>query len=253
VPTAVKLQEQFGDDLQVIFVECQGANRDQYEAFAWKMKWMGGPAMWTEERPFGKVANTLPETALIGVDGKILLQGNPGNLGSKLEEAIVAEIKKSKKAPEGTPSALTKAWTAFAKGDIADALAECDKVGTDEATAAREEFTTRWKRSLARGKWLVDNGYAVEAEEHLAQLAKGAKGAADLEAEVAAEVARLAEPSRADEREASKAYDTFVGQVARKKPFDASNVRKAEGLAKKFAGTKSGERLERFVTLADVK
>jgi hypothetical protein len=44
-----------------------------------------------------------------------------------------------------------------------------------------------------------------------------------------------------------------VGQVARKKPFDASNVRKAEGLAKKFAGTKSGERLERFVTLADVK
>jgi hypothetical protein len=253
VPTALKLQEEFGDDLQVIFVECQGANRDQYEAFAWKMKWMGGRAMWTEERPFGKVANTLPETALVGVDGKILLQGNPGDLGSKLEEAIAAEVKKSKKAPDGTPSALTKAWSAWAKGDFADALAECDTVGTDAAKAAREQFTTRWKRSVARGKWLVDNGLAVEAEEHLGRLAKGAKGAADLEAEVAAEQARLAEPSRADEREASQAYDRFVGQVARKKPFDASNVRQAEGLAKKFAGTKVGERFERFVMLAAVK
>ncbi len=253
MPSALKLQEQYGDALQVVFVECQGATRDQYEAFAWKMKWMGGRAMWTEERPFQTVGNGLPETALVGVDGKILMQGHPGNFGSKLEDALAAEIKKVKEAPEGTPAPLKKAWVSFAKGDVTAAIAECDKLATDEAKAAREEFVTRTKRRIARAKWLVDNGYLAEAEEHLGKLAKDVKGAADLESSVAAEAAKLSEPARAAEREASKAYVAFVGQVAKKKPFEAANVKKAEGLAEKHAGTKSKDRFERFAELSKVK
>lgn len=253
MPTALKLQEKYGDDLQVLFVECQGASREQAEAFIWKMKWMGGPAMWTEERPFKTVGNGLPETALVGVDGTILMQGSPGMLGSKLEDAIAAEVKKSKKAPDGVPSDLKKAWTSFVKGDVAEALTECDTVGTDEAKAAREEFVTRTQKRIARAKWQIDNGYLVEADELLKDLAKSVKGAADLEAAVQSEVARAAEPARMDEREASKAYSTFVSQVSKKKPFDGPNVQKAEGLAKKFAGTKSAERAAHFAKLSEVK
>jgi hypothetical protein len=83
VPTSTKLQEQFGDDVQVIFVECQNTPKDTYEAFAWKMKWMGNGAMWTTERPMATVGNGLPETAVLGIDGAILmptLSGEPAAL-----------------------------------------------------------------------------------------------------------------------------------------------------------------------------
>lgn len=253
MPTALKLQEEFGDDLQVIFVECQGATRDQAEAFTWRMKWMGGQAMWTEERPFKTVGNGLPETALVGIDGTILLQGYPGDMGKKIEEAIVAEIKKGKEAPEGTPSELKPAWKSFLKGELAAAIAECDKLGTDEAKAAREEFVVRTERRIARAKWLLDNGYVLDAESRLAQLAKDAKGVADLEAKTTAEATRLAEPERAAEREAAKTWSLFVNAVAKKKPFEAANVQKAEGLAKKFVGTKTADRAARFSTLSKIK
>jgi len=253
VPSALKLQEEFGDDLHVIFVECQGATRDQAEAFTWRMKWMGGRSMWTEERPFATVGNGLPETALVGSDGTILLQGYPGDMGKKIEEAIVAEIKKGKEAPEGTPSALKPVWKTFLKGDVAAALAECDKLGTDEAKAAREEFTTRTERRIARAKWLIDNGYLIDADSRVAQLAKDVKGVAELETKLAAETARLAEPERAAEREAAKSWSTFVTAVAKKKPFEAANVKKAEALAEKYSGTKTAERAARFGTLSKLK
>lgn len=250
MPSALKLQEEYGDALQVLFVECQGSTRDQYEAFAWKMKWMGGRAMWTDERPFATVGNGLPETALVGVDGKILFQGYPDG---KIEELLAAEVKKAKEAPAGTAAALKKPWSSFLKGDVGPAIAECEKLATDEAKAARDEFVARAQRRIARVKKLVEEGLIVEADALVAKLARDVKGAPELETAVAAETARLAEPERAAERAASQAYTTFVGQVAKKKPFDAPNVKKAEGLAEKHAGTKSGERAARFVALSKVK
>ena len=254
MPAALKLAEEYGDALQVIFVECQGATRDQYEAFVWKQKWMGpSNTMWTEERPFPTVGNGLPETALVGIDGKILMQGYPGNFGKKLEEALAAEIKKAKDAPAGTAAPLKKAWTSFAKGEIAAALAECDKLGTDEAKAAREEFVTRTNARIARAKWLLDNGFVVEAEKHFEKLGKDVKGAAELETSVSAEAARLNDPALAAERDAAKAVSTFFGQIAKKKPFDGPNVQKAESLAEKHAGTKSAERAAHFAALSKVR
>lgn len=254
MPSALKLAERYGDALQVIFVECQGATRDQYEAFAWKMKWMGrSNTMWTEERPFRKAGTGLPETALVGIDGRILMQGHPGNLGEKLEEAIAAEIEKAKGAPAGTPAPLEKAWTTFSKGEVAAALAECDEVGTDEAKAAREEFVGRTTRRIERAKWLLDNGYVLEAEKHLEKLAKDVKGAADLETLVNAEVTRSNEPGLAAERDAAKAVAAFFGEIAKKKPFDGPNVQKAESLAKKHTGTKSGARAAHFAALSKVR
>ena len=113
MPASVKLQEEYGDQIQVIFVHCQQATPDQWEAFAWKQKWMGNDAIWTEERPVQTKGSGLPEVALIGIDGTILLQGHPGMLGKKLEDTVAAEIEKARKAPEGTPKELVKAWTSF--------------------------------------------------------------------------------------------------------------------------------------------
>jgi hypothetical protein len=253
VPASIKLQEQYGDAIQVIFVESQSHTREDYESFAWRYKWMGNLAMWTEERPIPTVGTGLPETALIGIDGKVIMQGNPGGFGKKLEAAIAAEIKKSKEAPAGTPDALKKAWSSYLKGDVAAAIAECDKLGTDEAKAARAQFLASAKQRIARTKWLIDNGYVTEAEKLGDELTKGVKGCADLEPLIATQVARLTSTELTNEREAAKAWSSFVDQVAKKKPFDDGNVKRAESLGKKYAGTKNGERAAHLAELAKVK
>ena len=99
MPASTKLQEKLGDDVQVIFVECQNTPKDTYEAFAWKMKWMGNRAMWTVERPIPTKGNGLPEVALIGVDGEVVMQ-EVWRLGQKFEDAIGGRVK-----VEGQPRA----------------------------------------------------------------------------------------------------------------------------------------------------
>lgn len=255
VPPALKVQDEYGDAIQVILVECQGATRDQYEAFAWSHEWMGTAAMWTSERPVQMTGKIMPESCLLDADGRIVMQGSNDSLSGKLDKAIAAEVKKSKKAPAGTPPALEKAWSAFEKGGLADALSECDKAGTDEAKVAREHFVSSAKSKVDRAQRLIDDGYLFEAEKLTDALAAETKGVADLEPLVAAQVARIASPEMATEREASKAVGQFFAQItaAKKKPFEAGTVQKAELLAKKHADTKSGERAARFVELSRVK
>jgi len=252
VPASVKLQEQFGDDVQVIFVECQNTPPDVYEAFAWKMKWMGNGAMWTAERPMETTGSGLPETAVLGVDGTVLLQGHPGDFGKKLEETVVAEIKKSKQAPAGTPKELEKVWSQFAKGDVAGAIAECDKLGSEPAKEAREAFVARTTARIERARWMLDNGYLAAGDKLLGTLEKAVKGHAELSGKVAEQKTRLASAELADEREADKAFAGFVAKVAKEKPFEPANVKKAESIATKFKGTKTAARAERFVALSKV-
>ena len=253
MPASIKLQEELGSDVQVIFVECQGTQDDVWEAFAWKMKWMGNDAMWTTERPIPTVGKGLPEVALIGIDGKVIMQGYPGDFGKKFEEAVVAEIKKSKSAPEGTPKELEKAWQLFRKGDLAGALAECDKVTTDGAKALRTELIAMTSAKIERAKWLLDNGFIGEGEKLLNSLAGQVKADATLASAHSDQKSRLATPEMAKEREADKALTSLVGKIAKEKPFEPGNVKKAQSLAEKHSGTRAAERASRLVALAQVK
>jgi len=252
VPASIKVQEQFGDDVQVIFVECQNTEKNTYEAFAWKMKWMGNNAIWTNERVIPTVGRGLPEVALIGVDGTILLQGYPGDFGKQLEETIAAEVKKSKDAPAGAAATLKKAWASFAKGDVGGALAECDKVGGDDGAKARAEMVARTQARLARFERMLAAGELAEADELLGALQKSCKGVVELAPKVADAATKLATPELAAEREAAKAWASFAAKVAKDKPFDGGNVKKAESLAEKHKGTKNGARAAHFVELSKI-
>jgi len=252
VPASTKLQDRYGEDVQVIFVECQGTDKDVYEAFAWKMKWMGNRAMWTDERPIAMKGRGLPEAALIGVDGTVLLQGNPGGLGKKFEEAVAAELEKAKSAPEGTPKELEKAWQLFLEDDLAAAFAECDKVGSNDAATAREEFLERTRAWLARVKWQIDNGYVSEAEGQLGAIEKSVGDHTELAPKIAEQKQRLASADMEREREADKAFNLLVARIAKEKPFEDANVKKVESIASKFAGTKTAARAERFVALSRI-
>lgn len=251
MPASVKLQELYGDDVQVIFIECQNTDKNTYEAFAWKMKWMGNNALWTNERVIPTVGDGLPEVAVIGVDGTVLLQGYPGDFGKKLEETVAAEVKKSKQPPAGTPKELEKAWKLFLAGDVTAALLECDKVGGDAGSEAKAEFLRRVGVRIARLKWLVDDGQLGKAEDLGAALAKSLKGH-ELATSVQEQLTRVASPEMANEREADKLYTSLAQRAAKEKPFDAGNVRKAESIVAKFSGTRSAARAERFVALSKV-
>lgn len=252
MPTSVRLQEQYGDDIQVIFVECQNTPKDTYEAFAWKQKWMGNGAWWTTERPMPTKGSGLPETALIGIDGSVLMQGNPGSFGKKFEEALAAEVKKAKSAPPGTPKALEGAWKSFAKGEAAAAIAECEKLGSDEANKAKDEFVSRLTSRITRTQWMIENGFLSAAEKSLGDLERIVKGNADLSTKVAEKKAQLAAKELDGEREADKAWQAFVADVAKKKPFEPPNVKKVASLSEKWKSTKTSVRMDRFVALSKV-
>jgi hypothetical protein len=249
----VKLQEELGDDLQVIFVHSQNATQQEWEAMSWRSKWRGNAAMWTEEPPVQVEGNTLPKVALIGVDGSVLMTGNPLSMGKKLEEAVLSEVKKAKEPPEGTPKELAKAWGLFHKGDLAGALAESDKVGGDDATKAKEEFLARTESKLARVAWLTENGYLAEADQLLAKLKKSAKGVETIAAKLGEAETKLTAESLKAERDAAAALAKLEEKIAKDKPFDEGNVKKLQAIADKHKGTKAGERAAHLVALSKVK
>lgn len=174
MPTAVKWQQEFGDDLQVIFV---GEPASVVERFALGRKWLGSPAMWTDEpvaapQPLANGAFGTPYSILLSSDGEVLVTGLTSAVHQEVRERIEAEIARGKQAPAGTPEELERAWKLFLSGEVADALEEAARRSEDEdvaesANALTTEFYVRAMARVQRGRWLVDNGYPLEARAHL--------------------------------------------------------------------------------------
>jgi hypothetical protein len=254
VPASIKLQQQYGDDLQVIFAESQNFDEgDSVEAFAWRAKWMGTNAIWTEEQPVPVKGDGLPACALIGIDGKVLLEGNPLGLKKQIEETIAEQVKKAKDGPSDAPADIKKVWATYNKGDIAGALAQCDKLNTDDAKKAKDELTARARSRIARAKWLIDNGFVAEANSLVTTLEKATKADATLSKEVAEQRTRLSDPALAKEAEAGGAFANLTEKMAKDKPFDPSNIKKLESLAEKYKGTKTAERASHLASLSKIK
>lgn len=259
MPASLELQRQYGSDLQVLFVECQGADNATAEAFAWRQKWMDTAAMWTDERPVQVEGNGLPKFALLDTEGQLILSGNPLGMKKQIEEAIAAQVKKAKQPPEGTPAKLAKTWATFAKGDIGVAIADCDKLGAtdpalaDAAKVLRAEMVARTEVRIARSTWLMDNGYIVEATELLTALSKSVKGCADIHGKVTEGLARATKPEVVGaESTAAKELASLMKKI-QEKPFDEGNVKALAKLAEKHKGTKAGERATHMVELAKIK
>jgi hypothetical protein len=249
VPASIKMQEQFGDDLQVVFVESQKASRPMADNFVLRRRWLGGRAMWTGERPVSVPGSSLPKCALLSSAGELLLQGDPLKLHGELEEAITAEIKRGKQAPDDLPRSLQKAWKEFAKGKAAKALAMASKIadaGGPDAEAAvgvYELFERRSEASLQRVEWLMDNGQYARADELAGELKKTFKGAEDLYAKASDLAKRLDGPELRSEREAEK----LLVRLERKlyaEGDDAKLLKDLARFAEKHAGSRVGKRAQ---------
>ena len=90
MPHTVKLAQAYGENLNIILIECQNAGDEKVEKMAYNMTWMGTPAMWTSERPFSTGSRSVPSFALLSNEGEVLMKGNPLDSAKQIEEMITA-------------------------------------------------------------------------------------------------------------------------------------------------------------------
>lgn len=248
MPAGLRLQEEYGDDLQIVFVEVQRTPRDSMETFGWKRKWMGTNAMWTTERPF-KVSGVkgIPHFALLSAEGEVLLSGYSNSKHGEIRKLVAQEVRKRGRAPEHLSPKLAKAWKTFQRGKLAAGIAEAQKVAAKrpelaaQATKLVTDFRARVAARIDRAqRRLAEDPLGVEDE--VATLAKGLAGEPDLLAQLADLQETLAMPFMAIEREAAKLLAKAEDRLNSRGSDDRGARTSLERLAKKYAESYSAER-----------
>jgi hypothetical protein len=217
VPAALKLQESFGDDLAVLFVESQGATRDEIEAFAITRRWMGGRALWTAERPFEVRARSLPYFVLLGSDGRVIAMGDPLAASKEIERRVADEIGRREPAAGESALPVRAAWSEYQRGRAAAALAGLRQLASapeseESARAALAELSARLERDVARAEWLLDHGYFDEARARIERLRRSLRGDEAWMERLDRFMARFDSPELAGEREAARLIGRAVAQ-----------------------------------------
>jgi len=256
VPQSVKMQNELGDDLQVIFVESQNHTIEEAEQLALQKKWFSDRAIWTTERPFEFGDGGLPHTVLLGNDGQVLYNGSPS---SAVDELVAEQIKLAKKGPKGLSPACAKAWQDFEKGSWAAAIKSLDAVQQGpEMDAAKKLSASLSARAAAKVSylaWLIDNSEIERADKLALQYAKAVTGDEKLEAKVKDLTAKLASPEIATEREASKALGKVEARIA-KDGLDSKStpaiVKALNGVSEKFPNTVAAKRAGHLAKLAQM-
>jgi len=245
---ALKKMEEFGQDLEVVFVEVQGADMDRVTSFSLSQKWLGRGGMWTTEAPFQTGSNGIPNYALIGADGKLLMKGNPLADASKIEEAIANEIRGKRTSGPEQPKEIEKAWKDFGKGKVAAAMSALQKLSEDpsaeisaSAGSALTQMRARVDGRLARVDWLVENGHYERASELLKDYQKDLKGAEGADERLAALSQKLLSPDLKSEIDAEKKLLKIEGALFAEGPSPAASAQ-LQKFAEKHQGSKAAER-----------
>ena len=257
----MKLQEEYGDQIQVILVEVQGHASDEVEAFALKKKWFGTHAIWTTERPFSTGLPGIPNYALIAPNGEIASVGYSTQDHGKVKDMIEDFVKNGGSAPPDVDSSVEKIYKRVDKGDFGKALEEVDKLiakleekGEAEvlaqARAARDAVLAHAERAMGRIQWMLQNGYAMRAEDRWSDFRKAIKGAAALEEKAAELAASFEDEAMKAEIAAERALARLEGDLYESGGDDEKLVKKLEKLIEEHAGTKAAGRAERLAEIA---
>jgi len=253
---AMKMQEELGDDIQILLVESQGHTLDDAEKLAYQKKWINDRSVWTTEHPFDTGAKGIPNYALLGNDGTILAMGNPGSDHSKITEMINEQIKLAKKGAKGVGPTSAKANAEFEKGNWAAALKVLDgapEAEKAEADKLRHSLETRAKAKVARLDWYIDAAEYELADKFLPAVQKGMAGNEKLEASVKAAADKLAAKELAQEREASKAFAKVQKMVLDGKGLDDVAVKQLTAVTTKYPNTRAAKKASHLIDLSKLK
>lgn len=249
------MSEEYGDDFNMVFVEVQGADDRRVEQFALGKKWLGKGAMWTTERPFNVGMQGIPHFALLDASGEVILKGYSTREHSKVVELVESEIKALTKGPKDLPKSLRKPWKSFAKGDYAKGVAEAQEVsvdGGDDAEDAQQlvkSFERRIEGMIKRAKWMIENGYLLEADDFVDTLVDGLEGLDEAFSAATELRESLDSDEMKDEMDAAKKLSRLEQQLfdkgSKAKGFD----KKLEKFADKYSGTKAAARASHLADL----
>jgi hypothetical protein len=254
---SLKLQEEYGEDLQVLFVEAQVGDEAQMTAFALEKGWFGGRAMWTTESPFRLDLKGIPQFGLLGPDGELVLSGHTTAMTSQIDDTIEELVKAARKGPQDVPKNVAKALREARDGDFAKALGILDGVLADEraaedhpaAQAARDDVIARIDRALARAAWLLDHGYPLQAVELFEKLEKGLKDAPHGTDALGKLAERFGSDAVEAELDAGKALAKLEQTLYADGPSEKAQKKLIE-LSQKHAGTKVAERANELARIA---
>lgn len=245
---AIKKMEEYGQDLEVLFVEVQGADMDRVASFGLKQKWFGKGGKWTTESPFQTGSNGIPNYVLLGADGRVLMKGNPLADASKIKEAIEAEIRGKRASGPELPKDVEKAWKDFSKGKVAAAISALEKLSENPdaelvsaAGAAITAMRARVAGKLSQVEWLVENGYYDQAATLLKDYSKDLKGIADADEKLVALQDKLKSTDLKAEIDAEKKLLKIESALFEEGP-SASAASQLAKFAEKNQGTKAAER-----------
>jgi hypothetical protein len=258
VPTAVQLQEKYGDELQVLCVEVGGLTHDAMARFVLQYRWAAGRAMWTTESPMSGPAR-VPWAVVLGPDGEVLASASSLDDGKRVMDALEEAFAARKKGPKGTPASVAKAWGEFAKGRLGRALvvardAAAKAKGKQEQTVTAASLVeaavlAAAEARLSRVEAMLASGHYADALAQLEALAKAVDG----DEALAGRVTTLRGTLDGDESAAELAADAKLAKLERKlygKGLDDGLARDLLALATDVSGTKASERARALAALA---
>ncbi len=223
MPAAIRLQEEYGDQINVLFVECQNSAEADIVKKQLMYKWLGGPAVWTKERPFALAGNGLPKFALLDAEGRIVLSGSSNAMHTAIKESVAEMVKNSKKAPADLPKPVGKAMVDIRKGEYVKANAVLNKLiekpgGPDPAAlktaaeTAQTQLMDRVEGEINQLRWMASNGYPIEAMDRHKSLMKRAKGLPGVQEELKELGSMLTSDDMKQEIAAAKALKKLEGK-----------------------------------------
>ena len=249
---SLKLQEELGDDITVLFVQSQEATDQEAEKFVYTHKWYNERSLWVTETPFDTGNHGLPNYALLSNDGEVLAMGDPRSDHSKIQDLIKEQLKIAKKGAKGMAASCVKATADFEKGDIAAAINSLGSAPEAEKAAAdklKSSLETRAFAKVARLDWYIEAAAFDRADKLLSVLQKGVAGHEKLEAAVKQLSDKLADKEMAQEREAGKAL-AKVEKLIAGGGLDDVAVKQLKALTSKYPKTRAAKRADHLISLA---
>jgi hypothetical protein len=258
VPHGLKLQETWGEDLQVVLVEVQGAGADDAARFALRQRWFGGRSLWTSEVPFWPGGNSLPVSVLLGNEGQVLWKGNPLTQSREIERLVAEQVRARRAIPASAPERLQAAWGEFGRGNFGSAaqLAAAEErraLGDPAAVESLRESLESLRRAIESRYAVVEAlaaaGFLDEADARLDELRASAQSDPAQRARVGEIDALLADESTRGEREAARQLARLTSRFF-KSGGDPELAHELERFAQSRAGTKAAVRATDWARLA---
>jgi hypothetical protein len=247
VPHAIKLHNELGGrGLEVLLAEVQGATFDDLHPFMLRNFPDNRAMVIAGSVPIQMVGKGIPQSALVGVDGTVLMVGSPGDLAKKMEKAIQDELAKLKTG-WGQNAVAKKARAAlYGKRSPVEAKAALQSGDAGpEASEVEKEIET-WVRTRKKMiSFLQEDGQWQRANEEAQTLAKGVKGGGEWEESSKRIIEQFEAAEARRELELDKRFAPAVKRLEELK-LKVGDAKAFRASIKPAEGTKVGARLSRI-------